>query len=75
MKIASVDSIMGNEWSSKAAAGDALQRVSHRAPILCVWLEEDGSICYSKANNTGISLGVFASFTAHLASRFWDAEA
>jgi hypothetical protein len=37
--------------SAKAAAGDALERAPHNAPILCIWVE-DGNIKYAKANTT-----------------------
>lgn len=38
------------DWSAKAAAADAMERVDHKNPILCVWVDDKGHLKYSKAN-------------------------
>jgi len=59
------------EWSSKGAAGDALERVPHDAPFVAIWLDADGYVHYSKANTKIRDLGTFASFLQYMAGDSW----
>jgi hypothetical protein len=54
-------------WSAKAVAGDALQRVNHDSPIICIWLDEEGKIRYSKANMTFHAISAMAVFLLDMA--------
>ena len=37
-------------WSAEAAAGYALSCVGHSTPFLALWIDEQGTIRWSKAN-------------------------
>jgi hypothetical protein len=56
------------EWSSKGAAGDALDRAPHDAPFLAVWIV-DGRVSWSKANTDFQALSAFAVTIAEMAGR------
>jgi hypothetical protein len=59
---------INTDWSSKGAAGDALERVPHDAPFLAVWIV-DGAISWSKANTDLESLAVIATVAQEMAGR------
>ena len=68
-KLATVDPITGNNsWSSKGAAGDALQRVPHDKPFIALWIGENGQMYWSKANTDFASLSQFTFVVQEFAS-------
>ena len=68
MILATVDPISDDKpWSAKAAAGDALQRCTHDAPFICIWLDENGKVRYSKANMTYHAISAIAVFLLDMA--------
>lgn len=66
--LASVDPIRNDgPWSAKGAAGDALQRVAHKDPILCIWIDDQNRLRWSKANTDAQSLSTMAAFALEMA--------
>ena len=62
------ETIVGGNWSSKAAAGDAQDRVNHDNPFIALWIGIDGHVRWSKANTDFKSLAQFQSFVQELAA-------
>lgn len=58
--------------SAKAAAADALERVGHEDAILCIWVDKDGRIRYSKANTNLSFAAVVAAYANHWTSRWLE---
>lgn len=43
--------LAGNgQWSAKAVAMDAAQRAEHSDTMLCIWIDADGLVAWSKSN-------------------------
>ena len=74
-KIATVDPIKeGADWSAKAAAGDCLQRVDYRTPLICLWIDSDGGIRYAKANITMHHASLMYSWFTNWMVRWWEGK-
>lgn len=58
-------------WNAKAVGGDILQRAPIDKPIFAMWITEDGSLTYVKANTSVNDLCVFASFLQKMAGDTW----
>lgn len=66
--IATVDPIKPDaDWGSKAAAGDALSRCVNHQPFFAIFVKEDGSFGYSKANTNFASLSMMAMYLLEMA--------
>lgn len=48
------------EWSALAAAADVVERVKHDSPFIALWLNEQGELCWSKANMTKQAYAYFS---------------
>ena len=59
-------------WSAKAAAANAVERVEHNSPILCVWIDSKGHLKYSKANTDMKFASLVAVWAMDWATRFWS---
>lgn len=62
MKLATVDPLPGINWNAKAAAGDALQRVSEDAPFIAIWVDSDGILRMSQAGMTTTNLSLIVGY-------------
>jgi len=68
MSLATVDPITSTaQWGSKAAAGDALSRSVNDKPFVAIFVKEDGSFGYSKANTDFASLSMMAMYLLEMA--------
>ncbi|MDH4172186.1 MAG: hypothetical protein OEW90_00975 [Betaproteobacteria bacterium] len=63
-EITGLDTKTGKSWGSKAAAGDALNRVPNDAPFVAVWVETNDqgeqNIKWAKANTDYLKLCTMA---------------
>lgn len=57
---ATVDALPGRGWNAHAVAGDALNRAPITAPIVCLWVDEQGRVCWSRANTSAATLAHMA---------------
>lgn len=58
------------EWSAEAAAMDAASRVKHDTPFFAIWRDENGDVCWSKANMTMANYAYF-SLILHEMGALW----
>ncbi len=74
-ELATVDPIKESiPWSARAAAGDALQRVTDKTPIICLWRDDNGALRYSKANMTITDAAFFLSWMNKWLIDWWSNE-
>lgn len=70
-KPATVDCLPGKAWSAHAVAGDVLNRAPMNAPIVAVWIDDQGKVRYSKSNTAPCDLAIFATLLAEMAQACW----
>lgn len=71
--MADIEPIHGTiEWSSEAAASDALNRVSPDQPFIAFWIHKDGHISYSKANMKIGDYGYIMGYLIAMMNKMWE---
>jgi len=68
--MADIETLEGIPWSSKAAAMDASARVDHKQPFLAIWVDDDGSFHWSKANMTFTAMALIAACVSGMLTKW-----
>lgn len=64
----------GTKWGAKAVAADALDRVKNDDAVICLWMDGDMNVSWSKTELSPAQYAVLSEVLSTMSKKAWEQD-